>query len=161
MLTLQGHRKRCGQYYHGRTIISQNKIKTHLNSQTNSLKSITVTLQSDHLERAVSNYTWRDCATSQAHFVLGKNVSIMWFRCEHFENKPGASFEPIHVAAMMQWSHVDKPLTSRKISFAGRFAVAGTSEEKTQRRIDSFRFLLPPAMTVEEETSDGLAATTE
>ena len=73
----------------------------------------------------------------------------------------GASFEPNHVVATQQCSPVDNPSTSRKMSFAGRFAVAGTSEKKTQPRIDFFRFLLPPAMAVNEETSDGLTATTE
>ena len=95
----------------------------------------------------------------KAHFVLGKKVSLKWLRCGHFDNRPGASFESNHVVSMKQCSHVDSPSTSRKISFAGRFAVAGKSEKKTQRRIDSFRFTLPPPMPVNEETSDGLAAT--
>ena len=63
--------------------------------------------------------------------------------------------------AMKQCSAVDSPSTSRNISFAGRSAVAGKSEKETQRRIDSFVFFLPPPMTVKEETSDGLTATTE
>ena len=84
----------------------------------------------------------------------------MWFRCENFDNKPGVSFEPNNVVATKLCSPVDNPSTSWNISF-GRFAIAGTSKKKTQRRIDSFRFLLPPAITVKEETSDGLAATTE
>ena len=40
------------------------------------------------------------------------------------------------------------------MSFAGSSAVAGKSEMKTQRRIDSFRFFIPAPMTVEEETGD-------
>ena len=36
---------------------------------------------------------------------------------------------------MKQCSAVDSPSTSRKISFAGRSAVAGKSEKETQRRI--------------------------
>ena len=40
-------------------------------------------------------------------------------------------------------------------------AVAGKSNKKTQRRIDSFRFFIPPPMTVKEETCDGLTSTTE
>ena len=98
------------------------------------------------LVKSCLNCTWRDCATSQAHFVLGKKVSLMWLRCGHFDNRPGASLESNHVVAMKQCSHVDSPSTSRKISFAGRLAVAGKSEKKTQRRIDSFRFTLPPPM---------------
>ena len=88
-------------------------------------------------------------------------MSLMWLRCGHFDNWPLASLESNHVVAMKQCSHVDSPSTSRKISFAGRLAVAGKSEKKTQRRIDSFRFTLPPPMSVNEETSYGLAATTE
>ena len=49
-----------------------------------------------------------------------------------FDNRPGDLFEPNHVMAMKQCSHVDSQSTSRKISFAGRFAVAGKSEKKTQ-----------------------------
>ena len=67
---------------------------------------------------------------------------------ESFDNRPRASFEPNHVVAMKQCSHVDNPSTSRKISFAGRSSVAGKSEKKTQRRLYSFRFFLPPPMTV-------------
>ena len=78
----------------------------------------------------------------------------MWFRCRNIDNRPGGSFEPNHVVAMRQCSPVDNPSTSRKISFAGRSPVAGKSEKKTQRRIESFRFLLPPPMTVKEETSN-------
>ena len=48
-----------------------------------------------------------------------------------------------------------------KYWFSGRSAVAVKLEKKTQRRIDSFRFMLPPPLTVTEETSDGLTATTE
>ena len=103
----------------------------------------------------------RDCAMSQAQFVLGRKVSITWFRCGNFDNRPGASFERNHVVAMKQCSPVDSPSTGKKISFAGRSAVAEKSEKKTQRRIDSFMFFLPPRMTVKEERSDGLTATTE
>ena len=98
------------------------------------------------LVKSCLNCTWRDCATSQAHFVLGKKVSLMWLRCGHFDNRPGASLESNRVVAMKQCSHVDSPSTSRKISFAGRVAVAGKSEKKTQRRIDSFRSTLPQPM---------------
>ena len=77
----------------------------------------------------------------------------MWLRCGHFDNRPLASLESNHVVAMKQCSHVDSPSTSRKISFAGRLAVAGKSEKKTQRRINSSRFTLPPPMSVNEETS--------
>ena len=77
----------------------------------------------------------------------------MWFRCGHFDNRPGASFKPNVVVA------IDSSSTSRKISFAGSAAVAGKSEKKTRRRMYSFRFFLPPPMTVKEETSDGLRAT--
>ena len=73
----------------------------------------------------------------------------------------GALFERNHVVAMKQCSPVDSPSTGKKISFAGRSAVAGKSEKKTQRRIDSSRFFIPPPMTVKEETSDGLTSTTE
>ena len=62
---------------------------------------------------------------------------------------------------MKQCSPVDSPSTGKKISFAGRSAVAGKSEKKTQRRIYSSRFFIPPPMTVKEETSDGLTSTTE
>ena len=62
---------------------------------------------------------------------------------------------------MKKCSPVDSPSTGKKISFAGRSAVAGKSEKKTQRRIDSSRFFIPPPMTVKEETSDGLTSTTE
>ena len=62
---------------------------------------------------------------------------------------------------MKQSSPLDSPSTSREISFAGSSAVAGKSEKKTQRRIDSFRFFIPPPMTAKEETSDGLTRTTE
>ena len=65
---------------------------------------------------------------------------------------------------MEECSHVDSPSTSRKISFAVSSAVAGMSEKKTQRRIDSLRFFKPPQappMTVKEETGDGLTETTE
>ena len=113
------------------------------------------------LVKSCLNCTWRDCATSQAHFVLGKKVSLMWLRCGHFDNRPGASLESNRVVAMKQCSHVESPSTNRKISFAGRLAVAGRSEKKTQRRTDSFGFTLPPSMSVNEETSYGLAATTE
>ena len=65
----------------------------------------------------------------------------------------GASFEPNHVVAMKQCNTVDSP--------SSRSAVGGKSEKKTQRRIDSFRVLLPPKMTVKDETSDGLTSTTE
>ena len=44
---------------------------------------------------------------------------------------------------------------------AGSSAVAGKSEKKTQRRIDSFRFFITPPMTVKEETGDVLTETTE
>ena len=54
-----------------------------------------------------------------------------------------------------------QPVTSSLISFVGSPAIAGESKEKTHRRIDSFRFFIPPSMTVKEETSDGLTATTE
>ena len=113
------------------------------------------------LAKSCLNYTWRDSATSQAYFVLDKTVSLMWFRFANFDNRPGASFESNHAVAMKQCSHVDSPSTSRKISFAWRSAFAGKSEKNTQRRIDSFRFTLPPPMTVKEDTSDGLTATTE
>ena len=99
--------------------------------------------------------------TSQAHlaqFVLGKKVSIMWLRCGHFDNRPGASFEPNHVVAMKQCSPVD---SQQEHIVSGRSAVAGHSETKTRGRIDSFRFFIPPPITVKEETSDGLTATTE
>ena len=59
------------------------------------------------LVKSCLNCTWRDCATSHAHFVLGKKVSLMWLRCGHFDNRPGASLESNHVVAMMQCSHVD------------------------------------------------------
>ena len=66
----------------------------------------------------------RDCATPQAQFVLGKKVSMMWFRYGHFENRPGDLFDPNHLMVMKECSHVDSPSTSRKISFAGSSAVA-------------------------------------
>ena len=94
---------------------------------------------------------------SQAQFVLGKKVSIMWFKCGNFDNRLGDSFEPM----LWQCSAVDSPSTNRNMSFAGRAAVTGKSEKETQRRIDSFMFFLPPTMTVKEETSDGLTSTTE
>ena len=106
----------------------------------------------------------RDCATPQAQFVLRKKVSMMWFRYGHFENRPGDIFDPNHLMGMEECSHVDSPSTSRKISFAVSSAVAGMSEKKTQRRIDSLRFFKPPQappMTVKEETGDGLTETTE
>ena len=78
-----------------------------------------------------------------------------------FDSRPGALFEPNHFVAMKQCSPVDSPSTSRNISFAGRSADFGKSEKKTQRRIDYFRVFLLPTMTVKEETSDGLTATTE
>ena len=65
----------------------------------------------------------------------------------------GASFEPNHGVAMKQCNTVDSP--------SSRSAVGGKSEKKTQRLIDSFRVLLPPTMTVKDETSDGLTSTTE
>ena len=83
------------------------------------------------LLKSCLNCTWRDCAASQAHFVLDKNVSLVWFRCGNFDNRTGASFEPNHVVTMEQCSPVDSQLTSRNISFAGRSAVAGKSEKKT------------------------------
>ena len=98
---------------------------------------------------------------SQAQFVLGKKVSIVWFRCGYFDNRPRGSFIRTHVVATKQCSAVDSPSTSMKISFAGRSAVAGNSEKETQRRIESFMFFLHPPMTVKEETSDGLTPTTE
>ena len=52
-------------------------------------------------------------------------------------------------------------VTGSKISFAGSPAVPGKSKKKTHRRIDSFRFFIPPSMTMKEETSDGLTGTTE
>ena len=55
--------------------------------------------------------------------------------------RPGVLFEPNHSVSMKQSSPLDSPSTSRKISFAGRSAVAGKSEKKTQQRIDSFRKL--------------------
>ena len=85
----------------------------------------------------------------------------MWLRCGHFGNRPGASFEPNHVVAMKQCSPVDSPSTSRKISFSGSHVVAGNSEKKTHGRIESFRFFKPPPITVKEETSEGITATTE
>ena len=103
-------------------------------------------------EELTSNCTWCDCATSQAQFVLGKKVSIMWFRCEHLDNRLGASFEPIHVVAMQQCSLVDSPSTSIKISFAGRSAVVGKENSATNR----FLQVLPLPMTAKEETSNGL-----
>ena len=103
----------------------------------------------------------RDCTTPQAQFVLGKKVPMVWFRYGHFENRPGDLFDPNHLMVMKECSHVDSPSTGRKISFAGGSAVAGMSEKKTQRRIDSFRFFKPPPNTVKEETGDGLTETTE
>ena len=85
----------------------------------------------------------------------------MVFRYGNFDNRPKALFELNHFVAMKQCSLVDSPSTSRKISFAGRFTVAGKSEKKTQRRIDSFRLFIPAPLTVNEETSDGLTAKTE
>ena len=83
------------------------------------------------LVKSCLNCTWRDCATSQAQFVIGKKVSLMWFRCGNFDNRPGASFESNHVVAMNQYSPVDSPSNSRKISFAGRSAVAGKDNSAT------------------------------
>ena len=78
-----------------------------------------------------------------------------------FDIRPGLLFEPNHYVSMKQSSPLDSPSTSREISFAGRSAVAGKSEKKTQRRIDSFRFFIPPPMTAKEETRVGLTRTTE
>ena len=86
---------------------------------------------------------------------------MMWFRYGHFDNRPGYLFDPNHLMAMKECSHVDSPSTNKKISFAGSSAVAGKLEQKTQRRIDSFSFFIPPPMTVKEETTDGLTETTE
>ena len=83
------------------------------------------------LAKSCLNFSWRDCATSQAHFVLAKKVSLVWLRCGHYDNWPGASLESNHVVAMKQCSHVDNPSTSRKISFAGRLAVAGKENSAT------------------------------
>ena len=55
--------------------------------------------------------------------------------------------------ATKECSHVDSPSTSKKVSFAGSSAVAGKSEMKTQRLIDSFRFFILAPMTVEAETA--------
>ena len=81
----------------------------------------------------------------------------------NFDNRPGASFKlnHDHVVAMKQCSPVDRPSTNMKISFAGRSAVAGKSENKTQRRIDTFTFFIPSAITVKEETGGWLTATPE
>ena len=62
---------------------------------------------------------------------------------------------------MKQCSPVNSPTNSRKRSFAGSPAVVGKSKKKTQRRIDSFRFFIPPPITVKEETGDGRTETTE
>ena len=80
-----------------------------------------------------------------------------------FDNRPGASckLNHDHVVAVKQCSPVDRPSTNSKISFAGRSAVAGKSEKKTQRRIDSFTFFIPSAITVKEETGDWFTATPE
>ena len=81
------------------------------------------------LVKSCLNCTWRDCATSQAQFVLGKTMSLMWLRCGHFDKRPGASFESNHIVAMKQCGPVVILSTTRKISFAGRSAVAGKSEK--------------------------------
>ena len=85
----------------------------------------------------------------------------MWFRYGNFDNRVGASFEPNRFVGTKQCIPIDSPSASRKMSFGGRSAVAGKSEKKTQRRIDSFRFFLPPPMTMEEETGGGLTSITE
>ena len=54
--------------------------------------------------------------------------------------------------AMNKSSAIDSPSSSRKISFAGSPAVAGKSKRKTRKRINSFRFFIPPSITVKEET---------
>ena len=79
----------------------------------------------------------------------------------HVDTRLGLLFEPNHYVSMKQSSPLDSLSTRREISFAGRSAVAGKSEKKTQRRIDSFRFFIPPPMTAKEETRDGLTRTTE
>ena len=80
----------------------------------------------------------------------------------NFDNRPGALLEPNHFVSMKHALRtVDSPSTSRKISFAVRSTVAGKSGKKTQLRIGSFRFFIPPPKTVKEETSDGRIATTE
>ena len=53
--------------------------------------------------------------------------------------------------AMNKSSAIDSPSSSRKISFAGSPAVAGKSKRKTLKRINSFRFFIPPLMTVKED----------
>ena len=78
---------------------------------------------------------------------MGKREDIYYV-----DTRPGLLFEPNHYVSMKQSSPLDSPSTSREISFAGRSAVAGKSEKKTQRRIDSFRFFIPPPMTAKEET---------
>ena len=62
---------------------------------------------------------------------------MMWFRYGHFDNRPGDLFDPNHLMAMKECSHVDSPSTSRKISFAGSSAVAGKSEKKSDELIPS------------------------
>ena len=65
--------------------------------------------------------------------------------------RSGDLFDPNHLMAMKEGSHVDSPSTSRKILFAGSYAVAGKSKKKIQRRIDFFRFFIPPPMTIRKK----------
>ena len=70
-----------------------------------------------------------------------------------FVNRPGASSEPNHSCCGYEAKQsCRQSVNQQEILFAGRSAVAGKSEKKTQRRIDSFcfRFFLPPPMTVKE-----------
>ena len=91
-------------------------------------------------------------------YIACKKVFIVWFRYGHFDNRPEALFEPNHCAVM---KHAVVSIVRQP---AGKYRLLKgplLSEKKTQRRIDSFRFFIPPPMTVTEESSDGLTPTNE
>ncbi len=88
------------------------------------------------------------------NWFLGKKVPILWPRYGNVDSRQGAVFELNHFVAIKQCSPVGSPSPARQ-------DVGGKSKTKAQRRIDSFRFFIPPPMTMKEETSDRLTATTE
>ena len=70
------------------------------------------------------------------------------------DSRQGAVFELNHFVAIKQCSPVGSTSPARQ-------DVGGKSKTKAQRRIDSFRCFIPLPMTMKEETSDRLTATTE
>ena len=98
------------------------------------------------------------CLASRYHDV-GEELSqivhgVIAPRYGNVDSRQGAVFELNHFVARKHCSPVGSPSPARQ-------DVGGKLKTKAQLRIDSFRCFIPPPMTMKEETSDRLTATTE